>query len=119
MKATLFALAFNELLGFVRLNHSAFPQPSMLILSFDVTSAAWRFILPKPQRLLSVRGSEHSGSVSLQDNLSLGKDSGLLFQCFEPDHSTANLTLELTRRHITSQAFNLADDIQAHSARVQ
>jgi hypothetical protein len=46
MKAALFPLAFNELLGFVRLSHSAFLEPSMLILPFNAFSAAWRFISP-------------------------------------------------------------------------
>jgi hypothetical protein len=49
MKAPLFPLALNELLGFIHRSHSVLPQPSMLVLSFNVPSASWRFNSPKQQ----------------------------------------------------------------------
>ena len=39
MKATLFALALNELLDFVGHNYSVPPEPSTLILSFNTPTA--------------------------------------------------------------------------------
>jgi hypothetical protein len=43
MKAALFPLALNELLGFVGLHHSRAPEPSALIVSSNLSIAAWRF----------------------------------------------------------------------------
>jgi hypothetical protein len=50
MKDKLFAVGFNELLGFVRLSHSVPPEPSMLILSSNIASAAWRFNIHEHQQ---------------------------------------------------------------------
>jgi hypothetical protein len=43
MKDKLFAVGLNELLGFVRLSHSASPDHTGLILSSTTPDAAWRF----------------------------------------------------------------------------
>ena len=66
MKAALFPVGSNPLLGFVRRSRSALPELSSLILSFNTTSAAWRFNLTKHQLLMSARGSQHSSSISIQ-----------------------------------------------------
>jgi hypothetical protein len=64
MKDMLIPVGCNELLDFVRRNHSATPEPSPLIVSSRVPTAAWRFIRPKNQCSMLVRGSEHSTSIS-------------------------------------------------------
>jgi hypothetical protein len=43
------------LLDFVRRDHSTILVPSPLILSFNSTSAVWRYILPKNQHSLRER----------------------------------------------------------------
>jgi hypothetical protein len=66
MKAALIPLRLNELLGFAQRNPSASPELSRLFLSFDLTSAAWRFNQPLPQQSIHARGSRHSSSLSIQ-----------------------------------------------------
>jgi hypothetical protein len=70
MTDMLIPLRLNELLGFVRLSHSAFPEPSTLILSFKVFNAVWRFNSHYQQCAIFVRGSEHSSSISIQEKSS-------------------------------------------------
>jgi hypothetical protein len=50
MKARLIPLALNELLDFVRRCHSFSHEPSRLILSFNLLTAAGRFVSSKNQR---------------------------------------------------------------------
>jgi len=59
------------LLGFVRLSHSALPDLSTLILSFNAPRAAWRFNSPKHQLSILARGSQHSSSAAFKLNLSV------------------------------------------------
>jgi hypothetical protein len=66
MKAALFALRSNELLGFVRLSHSAFPELPLSILSFNSPTAAWPFNAPYHQRSIPAQGSPHSSNLSTQ-----------------------------------------------------
>ena len=44
MEAMLSSVRFNELLDFVRRDHSSLPEPSRLIVSLNIPTAAWRFI---------------------------------------------------------------------------
>ena len=44
IKDMLRRVGFNELLDFVRRDYSSLPEPSWLIVSFDLPNAAWRFI---------------------------------------------------------------------------
>jgi hypothetical protein len=44
MKSKLIPLRLNELLDFVRRDHSAVHHLSLLILPFNIPSSAWRFI---------------------------------------------------------------------------
>jgi hypothetical protein len=59
----------NELLDFVHLRHSSFPDPSTFILSFNAPTAAGRFNSPVYQLSIHVRGSEHSSWSSPQEKL--------------------------------------------------
>jgi hypothetical protein len=45
----------NELLDFVRRNHSSFPDLSRLILSSNAPTAAWRFSSPNNQLSMLAR----------------------------------------------------------------
>jgi hypothetical protein len=118
MKAALFALRSNDLLGFVERRHSSIPSSSTLILSFNSVSAAWRFNLPKHQALICARGSQHPSSMSIQElwpSVKFKKsDSMFLFKSFN-----RNLTPELTRRHTTPSKTSLADEGRTISARVE
>jgi len=67
------------LLDFVRRKHPASPEPSMLILSFDVPSAAWRRTLPHHQGSMLARAHIIQATSSL--NYSCGsQDSGRFIQ---------------------------------------
>ena len=66
MKAMLSRVGLNELLGFVHRCHSAFPEPSMLILSFNAHSVGWRFNSQEHQRSILARGSQHSSIITTQ-----------------------------------------------------
>jgi hypothetical protein len=72
MKAIQSALRLNELLGFVRRHHSAMPDRSMLILSLNAPTAAWRFNAPYQStlnsraRLTLFKRHDHSRSLPLK-----------------------------------------------------
>jgi hypothetical protein len=66
MKATPFALRFNEMLGFARRNHSASPYPSTSLQSFSAPAAVRRFTPPKHHLPVPARGADHSGDIRTQ-----------------------------------------------------
>ena len=66
IKAMLSRVGLNELLGFVSRCHSTFPEPSSLILSFNIITTAWRFNALLPQRSMCVPGSDHSSGIGIQ-----------------------------------------------------
>jgi hypothetical protein len=66
MKGTQSRVGLNELLGFGHLSQSAFPEHSILILSFDASNAAWRFSQTHHQLSILAQGSQHSRSASTQ-----------------------------------------------------
>jgi hypothetical protein len=80
MRDTLIPLRSNRLLGFVRRHHSAAPDRSTLILSFNVATAAGRCNLPSHQLSLPARGSQHSRLSSTQQKILPDEDSRLQFQ---------------------------------------
>jgi len=67
MKDKLIPLRFNELLDFVRRDHSASLEPSTLILSSNSPTAVWRFISDYHQLSMLERGAQHSRFISTQD----------------------------------------------------
>jgi hypothetical protein len=66
MKGKLIPVGFNEMLGFVRRNYSALPEPSSLILSFNTTSAVGRFNVIEHQLSMTARGTHHSSNICIQ-----------------------------------------------------
>jgi hypothetical protein len=68
MKGKLFAVGFNELLDFIRRDHSASPDLPPSILSFNSPDAAWRFNVPQHQHSL-LREAQ-----SIQDKSALKKN---------------------------------------------
>jgi hypothetical protein len=64
MKAKLARVGLNELLDFVRLDHSTLHHPSVLILPFNIPRAAWRFTSTDNQSSIPVRGSQHPSCIS-------------------------------------------------------
>jgi hypothetical protein len=67
IKGSLARVGLNELLDFVRRDHSASPDLSRLFLAFNMPIAAWRFNLLVRQLSMAARGSEHSTSISPQE----------------------------------------------------
>ena len=75
MKAMQSRVGLNELLDFVRRDHSAFPDLALTILAFNAPDADWRFNSPEHQRSLSARGSQHSSNMSTQASLAFDHNS--------------------------------------------
>jgi hypothetical protein len=104
MKSKLAALRSNELLDFVRRYYSAQPEPSPLILSSNIPSAAWRVIQPKHQR------SMHERAQSIQEDSAFKHHLLPLMTC-EGSDMPLSLTIqqesnaELTRWEESYQAF--------------
>jgi hypothetical protein len=69
MTAKLRAVGLSDLLDSVRRDHSALPEPSLLIVSLNSPAAAWRFNSPIHQCSIHARGSEHSSWSSTQGEL--------------------------------------------------
>jgi hypothetical protein len=84
----------------------------MWILSFNAPAAEWRFNSPEHQHSMSARGSHHSNSIGLQDNLSLGKDSRLLFQCLSPKiQQTPNAAIDPPGDNYVTDKFSIKDKL--------
>jgi hypothetical protein len=65
MKAMLIPVGWNELLDFVRHNHSALADLSPLIPSFNVDTAAWRFKVAKQRAacLCEAQSIQHQSAL--------------------------------------------------------
>jgi hypothetical protein len=103
------------LLGFARRNHSASPEPSRLILSFNEPTATWRFYLRLHQHSILARGSQHPSSISTQDK----SFASIKFKISEPDSCVLpfnrNLTPSITRHAFNLETTQALDNILADS----
>jgi hypothetical protein len=79
MTSMLIPLALNELLGFVRLSHSALPEPSCLILPFNLPTAHGDSSNPIITSRFMSEAHTIQDSLAFNVNFLLGKDSRLLF----------------------------------------
>jgi hypothetical protein len=107
-------VGLSDLLDFVRLDHYDSPEPSPLILAFDLPTAAWRFISNYHQHSILERAQSiqfgAASSIPLARKACEGSDASL--SPIIQQESNARIDRSAEALH---QAFNLANDIQAIS----